>query len=812
MLTVSALVVGLAVLHLVNYLRLDAGALAESSERVLAEARELQDRAQPEYQEVALAAMRPNPRTGEYLRLDDALDRAKVNLEPAAGPPGEDVIAALEFDDPHRPELAAAAGRLKISTGEGTLSVVSDPEDYLINAVALDVPRDDVGEILIRMRADQGSYLRLGWAPAGGRADGQMWHDILDLRFRGHGEFQTYIVNARTVLSRGLAPGESLGQLYLQVSDVPGATVEIDFIRFISKTARYMASARGREYEGKAGELRPVLFMRPEQELEFPVRVPARQPRLDLGMGVLLEGRALRFGVTIVRPDGHAEPLQDVEVRSASEWRDARIDLARFAGEEVKLRLHVSGDPANVGFWSSPTLSGTPPDRFNVIVLVEDAQRADHLSLYGYASDTTPFKKRLGAERGIVFEQAVSQATKTRPSAAAYMTGLYPTANGLWHFSDVLSDRHLTLAEILRAQGYVTASFLQNGNVGPFAGLHQGFDRVTDLSPEGSTTEVAFNGEAVTRWLNAHSDRNFFLYLHAIDPHAPYDPVSPFREQYAAEAPTDGTPVKRSRFYDAPWVEKPSMELRRKLYDAEIAHNDRVVGEFFRRLDQSGLASSTLVVLMSDHGEHLGERGPFGNRMWDHRPPGLLTTTHVPLMLVHPSRFPHPKRIAAPVQLIDLMPTVLDLAGVDREGLLIQGHPLTGLIDGSEPERWRDRVIVSEEPTAMNKGDPCRCGSTYFRDWHLLSSTWVWPRQHLYAPGLQTFLGTFVTKVNAPSSEELDYGFAPDLVVRSRQQAFLGDLRDINMDIWRRLTEQEADGRVIDPDTLERLRGLGYVN
>ena len=111
-----------------------------------------------------------------------------------------------------------------------------------------------------------------------------------------------------------------------------------------------------------------------------------------------------------------------------------------------------------------------------------------------------------------------------------------------------------------------------------------------------------------------------------------------------AEVPGDATPVARNPVFDAPWVENPSIESRRRLYEAEIAHNDKVVEEFFRRLDEAGLAG-TLVVADVDHGEYLGDRGFFGNRMWDHRPPGFLATTHVPLMFVHPERFKEAKRI-----------------------------------------------------------------------------------------------------------------------------------------------------------------------
>jgi hypothetical protein len=182
-------------------------------------------------------------------------------------------------------------------------------------------------------------------------------------------------------------------------------------------------------------------------------------------------------------------------------------------------------------------------------------------------------------------------------------------------------------------------------------------------------------------------------------------------------------------------------------------------------------------------------------------------------MFVYPKRFRAPQRITAPVQLIDVMPTVLELAGVDRTDLLLQGQSLVGLIDGEQPEYWRDRVIVSEEPTAMLKDDPCRCGSIYFHDWHVLSSSWMWPRRYIWFPHLQTFLTTNAYAV-APDtrSESLAALFLPDALLRFQQRNILGRLSEANMTTWRKLTEGDAGGRVIDPETLERLRGLGYIN
>jgi arylsulfatase A-like enzyme len=806
---VLAVLVGLQV---VNYLRLDLGALGTNAEPILAEAHALTEKAKPEYQELALATLPPNLLNGPYHRLDDMLDRAVVKQEPPPVAVDGAVVAAFEFDDPAAPSLKAAQGALSPSVRGGLLEVVSDSDDYLENAVELAVPREEIGDLVIRMKADKGTYLRLAWTNAQGPVDGKIWRAKFDVRFNDNKDFHTYVINARDVMRRGLRKGENLARLYIRPADIAGAKIDIDYIRFISKASRYTAASHAVDYESIAGEMRRAIYMRPDQKLEFALAVPAQAPRLDLGMGVLLDGRPLRFEVGLTQADGAVVPLHDEAIADTERWREARIDLARWAGQEVRLSLRSTGDQGNVAFWANPIVSSAPEKPFNVIFMIEDAERADYLSVYGHPTKTTPFKERLMAERGVLFERAITQAEKTRPSAASYITGLYPTTTGLWYFADVLSDRYLTWAEIMRAQGYLTVAFTQNGNVGPFAGMHQGFDRMVDASAVGSTTEGVFTGDRVMQFLEQNRDRNFFLYLHAIDPHAAYDPPQPFRDQFLSGASAGGTPVPRDPVFDAPWVERPTVETRRRLYEAEIAHNDAVTEDFFGRLDRMGLSNDTLVIMASDHGEYLGDHSFFGNQLWDHRPPTYLAGTHVPMMFVYPKRFPEPKRIQEPVQMLDLLPTVLDLAGVDRTDLLLQGRSLLGLIDGQQPDNWRDRVVVTEEPTAMLKSDPCACGSLHFRDWHLLSSSWMWPRDALYAPTLQAFLTTSVLAVDGSRGESQAWSFLPDLMVRLRQRAILTELREANMATWRKLTEGEGDERVIDPDTLERLRGLGYVN
>ena len=132
-------------------------------------------------------------------------------------------------------------------------------------------------------------------------------------------------------------------------------------------------------------------------------------------------------GVRIATAEGTAT-LHDQTLNSSSGWRDFRIDLAAWAGKSARLQLTVSGDPQNVGLWSSPVVQSRPTKRFNVIIVLEDALRADYLPAHGYERETSPNRSALMRDRGVQFDWAVSQATKTRPSVPALMTSLYPTA------------------------------------------------------------------------------------------------------------------------------------------------------------------------------------------------------------------------------------------------------------------------------------------------------------------------------------------------------------------------------------------------
>jgi arylsulfatase A-like enzyme len=371
----------------------------------------------------------------------------------------------------------------------------------------------------------------------------------------------------------------------------------------------------------------------------------------------------------------------------------------------------------------------------------------------------------------------------------------------------MLRPEFLTMAEVLRQQGFATASFVQNSNAGPAAGLHQGFDVTADEVVRGHPEEM-LEGDLLWKWLQTHKDRNFFLYLHVADPHGPYDPPAPFDEGYRALASADGS-LARDESLDPEWVRAPSREGRAALYDGEIRRNDEVLRRFFARLRAEGLFDDTLFVFIADHGEHFGEHG-----FWAHRPPGHVQVTHVPLILLYPQKMPKSMRFAEPVQLLDVMPTVLEYAGVDTHGLAMQGDSLVGLVEGRNPEFWSDRVIASEEVTLRDKVRPWRnsglrvSGSLYYRDWHFIASRAFWPQRGYWPESLR--LKVF-NLTDDPTEMDPASRFLYDAYLRYRYTAGLNRLQSVSQEAGRAFRSSDEQSYEFDPDTLEHLKALGYV-
>ncbi|MXZ37639.1 MAG: sulfatase [Holophagales bacterium] len=397
-----------------------------------------------------------------------------------------------------------------------------------------------------------------------------------------------------------------------------------------------------------------------------------RPARLTLraagGVAVFGEGEA---GVVLRRPrltgDGRAGRLPD---RTA--------DVSSAAGDQTAAAVDEE-KPESILLW------------------IVDTLRVDRLGFHGHGRPVSPNFDAL-AERSTVFERAVAQSSWTRPTVATLLTGVGPERHGIRELNHGLEGSFATLPERLRELGYVTAGFSANANVTADTGFEQGFDRF-----EYGAVDVDTLARWALDWLDQVAaetpDQPFFLMVLSVEPHASFDPAEPFRERFAAGVQDRGLgtvehmrALSNRRIPSTPEV----VDQLFLLYDAEIAWNDHVFGEFRRELDSRGRNPS--IVVVSDHGEAFEERGVFGHA-WDlHR-----EVLDIPF-LIHRSGQDEGRRVSVPVQQADLLPTLIEIAGGEA-GQGIEGDSLLPLLDAAsvatagESEGLADRLLLSTMDT-----------------------------------------------------------------------------------------------------------------
>ena len=341
------------------------------------------------------------------------------------------------------------------------------------------------------------------------------------------------------------------------------------------------------------------------------------------------------------------------------------------------------------------TLHGARPD---IILVSIDSLRPDHLGSYGYARDTSPTLDALAAA-GARFTTATSSTSWTLPAHAALFTGLHDATHGLSSDGLRLADEHVTLAEALRDAGWRTAGFFGGPYLHPAFGLAQGFDfyqscmtRLADDVPEGELRAQALGGatahadvtgprllEEVERWLATLDEAPFFLFLHLWDVHYDYIPPPGYAERFDPDYTGRLTGV--GMFHD-PAV-RAGMDPRDlahlvALYDGEIRYTDEVLGRVLDGLDRRGRLANALVVVTADHGEEFFEHGGKA-----HRRSLFEEVVRVPLVVRWPGRIEAGRVIEAPVRLVDVMPTLLALAGASLP-VAVQGRDLGPLLRGEE--------------------------------------------------------------------------------------------------------------------------------
>ena len=420
--------------------------------------------------------------------------------------------------------------------------------------------------------------------------------------------------------------------------------------------------------------------------------------------------------------------------------------------------------------------TSSPP---NVILVTLDTTRADRMGFLGSKRGATPNLDAL-ARQSVVFTHAYSQVPLTTASHATILTGTYPQFHQVNDFGVPLADDLPYAPDIFSHQGYRTAAFVGSLVLDPAMRSAPGFERGFEFYDAGfhrrSASEDRYDsierrgGEVIGRalgWLTAHHDNPFFVWIHLYDPHDPYDPPEPFKTRFAA----------------AP-------------YDGEIAYDDAALGKFIEWLKFRGLFDNTLIAVMADHGEALGQHGEatHGIFLYDE-------TIRVPLLFKLPYQHSAGTRVDARARLVDVLPTILQAVDIPVPQA-VQGESLLSLIKPSSPSGSKPPGKTPPSTTANSAPDrPVYAESDYPR------RTFGWSSLRSLRAGKYLF-------VEAPRSELYDQSADPAEVhnLATASPAIASTLSS-QLEAFRQHTStaKEAPKVVSDPGLQERLAALGYL-
>jgi arylsulfatase A-like enzyme len=334
--------------------------------------------------------------------------------------------------------------------------------------------------------------------------------------------------------------------------------------------------------------------------------------------------------------------------------------------------------------------SREPKGSPTVVLISIDTLRAERLGVYGNSPDVSPAIDALARE-SVVFDQALSVAPWTLPSHASMLTGLDAVAHGVEAPEDRIPTRATTLAEHFAAHGYRTAAWTAGGFVGPGWGLEDGFE-VFDTNTPWITSNMGFSRhlERTLEWMRENSDEPYFLFLHSFDAHGPYKQSDPellarFRQRPVGESERDHEFVRSTytRYARSMGFDR-YLQLDAALndYDSGVAEADRAVGRILDELRASGRYDEALIVVLSDHGEAFYDRGlrlGHGMQLYD-------CVLRVPLIVKLPRSERGGTRVGSLVDLVDIAPTLLDVAGLPPDARM-QGSSLAQLARGGRRSR-----------------------------------------------------------------------------------------------------------------------------
>ncbi|MCZ6507887.1 MAG: sulfatase [Acidobacteria bacterium] len=303
------------------------------------------------------------------------------------------------------------------------------------------------------------------------------------------------------------------------------------------------------------------------------------------------------------------------------------------------------------------------PTRGYILVSL-DTLRADRLGGYGHDRPTSPFFDRL-AERGTLFEHALAPYPATLVSHMSLFTGLYPPQHGVYPPAVVLPERIPTLPQRFQGGGFRTQAHTEGGFVGWGFGFERGFEIYDDIDYSADTDIESTFERGLDFLRSMEAEERYFLFLHTYSVHDPYDPPSRYLEQFGEGEPHPDSRGVRLRAFNHQRAMIPAAEVERfeHRYEASIRYVDSVLESFVAALEGLGLLADTTLVITSDHGEEFLEHGKLGHTQL------FPESLEVPLLILHPD-LTGGRRVADQVSLVDVAPTLVELAGLpELEGI-----------------------------------------------------------------------------------------------------------------------------------------------
>lgn len=466
------------------------------------------------------------------------------------------------------------------------------------------------------------------------------------------------------------------------------------------------------------------LFFNPLSQLNYYLKLPLEAHlHFSLNLKQVRNSKLakdLKLCITVTQKEGKEEKVFEIPLYShLSEKEDHDVDLHRFERNIIRLGFkfdfpetfnesEVASSYAQlmnvriVGKKESGSKEADFSDllkkkkeikRTNLIIALLDAVNYRHMSCYGYHRETTPHIDRIAAE-GFLFTKAYSQASWTLPSITSLFTATYPITHKVWSLERKLSDEAITLAEALKERGFKTCAITATASASSVFNLFQGIDEKYELYDEKRENlrsryrkHVAWAEDFLKpglEWVENHKDGQFFMYLHYLQPHEPYNPPKRFRGEFSQSYKSslaERTHLTPS-FLEGEKLTQEDREYLKAAYDENLKYADFYLEKFLRGLKDLGVYENTIIVITADHGEAFFEHGSIGHShsLYDEE-------IRIPLIIRFPSKFGlGKKKINALVQFVDLMPTFKDIYGLEIKKQNMDGKSLIPLFFDEKKE------------------------------------------------------------------------------------------------------------------------------